>query len=268
MAAHNFPAVMDEVFKHEGGLSLIRSDPGNWTGGRVGVGELRGTNYGIASHAHPTEDIRNLTPARAREIYRAKYWQRLRGDDLPPGIDLVAMDAGVNSGPKRGAKWLQQGLGFTGRDADGVTGNLTVAAARQADPVPVIQKACAVRMGFLRGLRTWGTFGRGWSRRVASVEAVGVRMALEGAGQKARPVLIDAKHEAIAKGKKEEAGAVGSVGGGATGGVTGALTDMPQWGIAALVVALVVVAILFMGRKRHETDRADAYQLAAEGAKR
>jgi hypothetical protein len=59
MSQSNFERCMDEVFKHEGGLSLIRADPGNWTGGKVGKGELRGTKYGIAAHAHPAKHRRN-----------------------------------------------------------------------------------------------------------------------------------------------------------------------------------------------------------------
>ena len=44
----------DEVFArligHEGGYSADPKDPGNWTGGRPGVGKLLGTKYGIAAN--------------------------------------------------------------------------------------------------------------------------------------------------------------------------------------------------------------------------
>lgn len=260
MARENFPAVMEEVFRHEGGLSMIRSDPGNWTGGKVGVGALRGTNFGIASHAHPNVDIKNLTKAQAREIYRRLYWNPVKGDDLPVGIDLVTMDPAVNSGVSRGARWMQQALGVA---ADGRIGPVTVGAARKADATKVIQKACATRMGFLRGLRTWGTFGRGWSRRVASVEAVSVRMAVEAQGVKPRPALIAEKDQAVTRAQRDQAGA----GGAAAGGGATALTDIPMTGLIAVGVVVVIAIIMVLGHRKHELDRADAYQREAEKAK-
>jgi len=125
MAKDNFAAVMEEIFAHEGGLSMTPKDPGNWTGGKVGAGELRGTKYGIAAHAHPGVNIQALTKAEAREIYRRAYWQPIRGDDLRPGLDLVTMDPAVNSGVSRGVRWLQVGCGAR---QDGRMGPLTLSA--------------------------------------------------------------------------------------------------------------------------------------------
>lgn len=260
MARDNFAACMDEVFLHEGGLSMIRSDPGNWTGGKVGVGELRGTKYGIAAHAHPGVDIQNLTKAEAREIYREKYWRPVRGDDLRHGIDLVTFDPAVNSGVTRGIRWLQRALGVT---VDGRMGPVTVFTANGADPVPTVKKACEVRLGFLRGLKTWGTFGRGWSKRVARVEAVAIRMALEASGAAARPVLLDAKAEADTKAKREGQAASGTAAGGG-GGLT--FADIPEWALAGLGILLVLAIVNMIGRRRHELVRAEAMQQVAEEA--
>lgn len=265
MARSNFPAVMEEVFKHEGGLSMIRSDPGNWTGGKVGVGELRGTNFGIASHAHPNVDIRNLTKEQAREIYRRSYWNPILGDDLPVGIDLVTMDPAVNSGVSRGARWLQQALGNV--VVDGRIGPQTIAAAGATEPVPVIQRACKARMGFLRGLRTWDTFGRGWSRRVASVEAVSVRMSVTAMGGSARPVLAKAVEDALAKADREgkAAGGVAVTGaGGGSGAAT--LADLPIWGLIGFGILVVLVIVILLGQRRHDQDRAHAYDAELTGA--
>lgn len=264
MARTNFAAVMEEVFRHEGGMSMHRGDPGNWTGGRVGAGELRGTNFGIAAHAHPNVDIPNLTKEQAREIYRRQYWNPVRGDDLPAGIDLATMDPAVNSGVSRGARWMQQALGVA---TDGRIGPVTIAAAAKAAPVPAIQKACAVRMGFLRGLRTWDTFGRGWSRRVASVEAVGVRMALEAGNERVRPGLAKAHKEAATKAEREGQAAGGAaVTGAAGGGGAATLADVPAWGLIGLGVLVVVVVVILLGQRRHDQDRADAYERAVSEA--
>jgi len=86
----------------------------------------------------------------------------------------VAFDAAVNSGPSRGAKWLQAALGVA---ADGVVGPKTLAAAGRADPAWAIRMACDLRLHFLLGLSTWPTFGKGWQRRVDNVQRHALAMA-------------------------------------------------------------------------------------------
>jgi lysozyme family protein len=257
MTASNFDAVMAEVFAHEGGFVNHPSDPGGATNYGITIGTLsdfRGSKQTVSQ-------VRNLTKAEAREIYRRNYWSKVRGDNLPAGIDLVAMDGGVNSGMRRGAQWLQRALGTT---ADGNVGPMTINAALVADHAAVIVKACAIRMGFLRGLRTFSTFGKGWSRRVASVEAVGVRMVAEAGKQRARPVLLDQKAKAAATAQREQAGAT-TVGAGGVGTTT--LADLPTWGLIGIGVAAVVIVVMLLGRARHDNERADAYQRIAEGTK-
>jgi lysozyme family protein len=261
MAKDNFQAVMEEIFAHEGGVSTNPKDLGNWTGGKVGAGELLGTKYGIAAHANPAIDIPRLTKAKAAEIYRTKYWNAVRGDALRPGLDLVTMDPAVNSGVSRGVRWLQAALRVR---QDGMMGPVTLTAANGGpDPVVVIARACAARMGFLRGLRTWSTFGRGWSRRVASVEAVATRMVLQASGVPARPTLIAAKDQATATARRDEAAAGGSgvVGAGGVG-----FANVPTWALMVVVALVVAFVINQLGRARSQKDRADAFQAAAEGA--
>lgn len=159
---NNFARCLAEVLKHEGGYVNHPADPG---------GE---TNFGISKRAYPAEDIKGMTKKRAGEIYRRDYWNKVKGDDLPSGLDLVAFDGAVNSGVSRGAKWLQAAVGA---NADGKVGAATVAAANRADLHRAINAACDARMAFLRGLKTWPTFGKGWTRRVDSVRAVAMSLA-------------------------------------------------------------------------------------------
>lgn len=119
-------------------------------------------------------ELRAISDADLRTIYRRKYWDVVRGDDLPAGLDLVAFDAAVNSGPSRGARWLQQALEVTD---DGKIGPETLARANSWRSYPVIVDACRNRMDFLRGLKTWPTFGNGWTRRVEAVQRVALDMA-------------------------------------------------------------------------------------------
>jgi lysozyme family protein len=170
----NRAACMAFVLREEGGYVNDPRDPG---------GE---TKFGISKRAHPDLDIKALTEAEAIALYTADEWRALACAHLPAGLDLVAFDAGVNSGVLRGARWLQQALKVT---ADGWIGPATLAAVGGQPALPVIEAACAARQNFLHGLRTFATFGRGWSARVARVEARATTMALTALGRNTRPVL-------------------------------------------------------------------------------
>jgi hypothetical protein len=86
------------VVGEEGGYSQDPHDPGNWTGGKVGVGELKGTMGGISAAAYPTEDIKNLTPERRRFLFKRDYWDKSNLDAVTWEIALVEFDAAVNQG--------------------------------------------------------------------------------------------------------------------------------------------------------------------------
>jgi lysozyme family protein len=99
-------------------------------------------------------------------LYKKKYWDKVCGDELPTGLDLSVFDLAVNSGPGRAAKMLQKVLGVT---QDGAIGPQTIAKALNVDSSKLIEDYNAERLAFLQALPTWGTFGKGWGRRVAEV---------------------------------------------------------------------------------------------------
>lgn len=249
----NFARALPVVLKSEGGLSMIRSDPGNWTGGKVGVGKLKGTNKGIAAASFPTLDIAHLTDEQIAGIYRDKYWKPVRGDALPPGVDLAVFDGGVMSGPSRSVKWLQAALGVP---QDGVVGDReTMPALAKARVPETIKGHCARRLGFVKSLAIWNTFGKGWSRRIAEVEATALSW-----------VLTKAQMDAEAKAAKDKAtqqagGAVVVTGAGTADQATGGLTGLPWWAIAIVVV---LVAAPLVVRFIINTQRARA--LAAKAS--
>lgn len=245
----NFAPCLAEVLTHEGGWADHPQDPGGATMRGVTLATYRAFKGRNATKA----ELRNISDADLKAIYRGRYWDKVRADELPRGLDLVAFDPAVNSGPVRGAKWLQQALGVA---QDGKVGPVTIKAARTAQAVPVIKRACSARMGFLRGLGTWGTFGKGWSRRVASIEARSVQMAA--------PAAVTAEAaKAKTAATRQETGAAGAAAGG--GGI--ALPDLQgipasaQLTIAALIIAVGVV--LFV-RGRHDRNRAAAYAALQE----
>lgn len=128
MSAANFDAVMRIVLQHEGGYSVDRKDPGNWTGGKVGVGKLLGTKFGIAANTFPNLDIARLTKEQAVEIYRKQYATPIQFDDLPTGVDYAVMDLCINSGAGKAGLILQGALVALGQSVkvDGHVGNATV----------------------------------------------------------------------------------------------------------------------------------------------
>ena len=191
----------------------------------------------------------------------------MHGDNLPYGLDLVTMDGAVNSGPSRGVRWMQKGVGAK---ADGKVGPITIEKARAAGPEG-ITAACAARMGFLQGLRTWGTFGRGWSRRVASVEAVGLRMYLRAveSDAAAKAALTKIKQDAPTWAKDERRAGVTQAGATSAGGVGGvSVTEMPLAAVAALALGAVAVAALLYFRAerkaRYNEDLANAVSVELE----
>lgn len=165
----NFERCLVQVLRHEGGWSDHPDDPGGATMKGITLATYRSYRPGATK-----ADLRAISEAEITAIYRAGYWDKVKGDDLPTGLDLVAFDSAVNSGPSRGAKWLQAALGVV---ADGQIGPATLAAAiGHPDQGAVIRSACDRRLGFLKALPTWPKFGKGWSRRVEAVRAEALAM--------------------------------------------------------------------------------------------
>jgi lysozyme family protein len=121
-------------------------------------------------------DVRNMPIDVAKDIYRSKYWDAMRCDDLPAGVDYAVFDYGVNSGIARAAKVLQR---FVGANVDSEIGPDTIAATAPANAAELINQICDERLAFLQSLRTWGVFGNGWGRRVREVRAAALAIARE-----------------------------------------------------------------------------------------
>ena len=144
-------AVLPLTLHHEGGLSVDPRDPGNWTGGKVGRGKLVGTKYGIAASSHPTLDIRGLTLDGAAAIYWRDYAVKPGFATLPLPLFLVVFDAGVNCGPARARTFL-------------------AAAPATLPTADRVRAVSAANLAFHRRLKTWPTFGKGWTARIADVQ--------------------------------------------------------------------------------------------------
>ena len=159
IAPRDFDSAFQLLLSHEGGYVDHPKDPGGAT--RWGVTER------VARAKGYTGDMRNLPVEFAKDqVYRPDYWDAVRADELPAEVRYVVFDAAVNSGVSQSIKWLQLALGVT---ADGVIGPKTLAAARAQDPSTLRNSLLDVRLQFMAGLATWPTFGKGWTRRIASL---------------------------------------------------------------------------------------------------
>ena len=151
-----FDDAFERLLGHEGTFSDHPSDPG----GR--------TMYGITervARAHGYQgDMRDLPLETAKNIARAAYWDEVSADLLPAEVRFDVFDAAYNSSPGQSAKWLQRAAGV---DADGAIGQVTLAAAQSVDGGILLARFNGHRLQFLTDLPTWGTFGKGWARRIA-----------------------------------------------------------------------------------------------------
>ncbi|MBO6755485.1 MAG: glycoside hydrolase family 108 protein [Roseibium sp.] len=268
MAIQTFERVKPKLFAHEGGYSGDRHDPGNWSSGKAGKGRLIGTKYGIAAPTlianrdyYVTADhMRVLTRADAIAIYKAQYWDTVRGDDLPAGVDYCVYDYSVNSGPGRASRELQRVVGVP---VDGVIGPQTLNAVRRCGkPLStIIDEICDRRLAFMKRLRVWPRYKNGWSRRVSEVRSYSKKLlsaspAADYAPQEDVPVprakAEDVKPtEAL---KKPQTWLQTIIGGGGLGLLTQLDSGPIQWAIAIAIVGAVAVGVFYAIKSAREAD--------------
>lgn len=192
---NNFDSSLKDVLVHEGGWADHPADPGGATMKGVTLAVFR-RHYGSNK---TKDDLRNITDEQLAHIYRTGYWDKCKCDDLPAGVDYAVFDSAVNSGPGRGAKWLQ---GAVGAVQDGRIGPNTLAKVAAHDPKTIIDDMLDRRLRFLQSLRIWRTFGRGWRRRVEGVRETALRMTEEDVA--AEPVVTDIDYEVVRRGSTGE----------------------------------------------------------------
>jgi lysozyme family protein len=158
------------VIKSEGGFVNNPKDPG----GMTNLGVTRSAWQGYLNRDVTETEMRALTPDAVKPFYKALYWDRIKGDSLPDGVDYAAYDLAVNSGPHKAAQYLQKIAGVT---VDGMIGPKSLEAIQSCDAKETADAICDMRLDFLKGLSTFSTFGKGWSRRVAEVKAKAISMA-------------------------------------------------------------------------------------------
>lgn len=238
MAVSTYDEALRRLLAHEGGYTNHPSDPGG------------PTNFGITIHDYrkyvkpsgTAADVRAMRLDDAKAIYRAKYWDALRCDALPAGVDYSVFDYGVNSGIGRSGKVLRRIVGLP--DTTHVVTDEVLRAVARRDPKAIVKAINDERLAFLKRLKTWPVFGKGWGTRVAGVRAVSLRMAGETMTmpdvQSANPALPGKGAVVVPAGAKKLIIGVGSAGPIAVGSTAWVWVYAHPWEAAALGCGVAV----------------------------
>ena len=166
----NWDEALKHILKWEGGYVNHPSDPGGMT--NLGVTKRVWEEW--TGKPATEQDMRGLTIEMVSPLYKKRYWDAVRGDDLPSGVDLCVFDCAVNAGPGRASRFLQQAVGVV---ADGAIGPKTLEAVTKMSADEIIEKFCDLREAHFKSLSTFNVFGKGWMRRLDGIEAECKQMA-------------------------------------------------------------------------------------------
>lgn len=151
----SFDDAFAALIGNEGGYVDNPADPGGATCWGITERTARANGY--------TGAMKDLPQDTARSIAKTVYWDPLHLDEFDPRVAFQMLDANYNGGYT--VKWAQAS---SGASVDGVMGPNTIAAIKAADPLKFCLRFLSYRMKYLTGLKTWPTFGRGWSNRIAT----------------------------------------------------------------------------------------------------
>ena len=235
MSATNYNRSLDLVLRDEGGYTNHPADRGGPTNWGITIADARmywKKNVSI-------QDMKTMPLSVAKDIYRVRYWDAQQCNNLPPGVDYAIFDYGVNSGVARSGKVLRRCLGLS--DKTWIVTPEVVAAALAMDPVKLCNMIWSERLAFLRGLKTWPVFGKGWGRRVANGRVTSQMMIRGMATVIANKQVNDQPAKGVVplntKAQTSTIIVTAGVGG------SGAATSPNPWIAVAVIVAMAAVAV-------------------------
>lgn len=163
----SYPACVSTMKQHEAGKKDDPNDPG----GRTGIGGITQRTYDSWRRMRdlPERDVWQISMDEVHAIYREEFWNVIRGDVLPTGIDLCVLDHSLPSGPDRAIKMMQAEAGAI---PDGRIGSNTVEKVRLADSGRFINEFTERRIKFYKGRSLYSTFGAGWLRRASETRRI------------------------------------------------------------------------------------------------
>lgn len=135
-----YDTALARLLVHEGGYTDHPADPGGPTNFGITIYDYRKYVKRNATAA----DVRAMKLNDAKSIYRAKYWDAQRCDELPAGVDYAVFDYGVNSGIGRSGKVLRRVLKLP--DNTSAASDALIAATRAAEAKALIVAICDERV--------------------------------------------------------------------------------------------------------------------------
>ncbi len=263
MAKSSYDESLRRLLISEGGYTNHPSDPGGPTNFGITIFDYRKYVKPNATAA----DVKAMRLDEAKTIYRAKYWDAQRCDELPAGLDYSVFDYGVNSGIGRSGKVLRRILGLS--DATSVVTDEVLRAVAKRNASDLIEAINDERLAFLKRLKTWPVFGAGWGRRVAEARATSLHMAatvaqFADAAPTTAPDPRRNPNDVAAKGAvPSPTGLKNAVKAAApTGGVAAAATwhdwvAAHPWQVGAVVVVIVILAgvAIYLLNRRHQSQQ-------------
>jgi lysozyme family protein len=163
--ADAFLQCLQFTLPEEGGFVDDPADPGGATNKGVTLAAFRDWRAKATLPEPTVDDLKAISDDELQAFYATGYWNTIRGHDLPPGIDLLTFDFGVNAGWHRSATFLQQAIGLTGRDVDGWVGPQTLAQLAKTPLRSVFVEQATRQVQHYVSLGTFGRFGDGWLHR-------------------------------------------------------------------------------------------------------
>lgn len=238
-----YDEALQRLLVHEGGYTNHPSDPGGPTNFGITIFDYRKYVKPGATAA----DVKAMRLDEAKAIYKAKYWDAQRCDELPVGLDYAVFDYGVNSGIGRSGKVLRRIVKLS--DATSVVNNDVLQAVKQYDSRNLITTMCDERLRFLKALKTWPVFGAGWGRRVAEVRAAALHMNDVAAKATTAPAPQPTAPTPATVPAKGQVPVNGTAQAGTTGGIVvagaAAAQQSGQAGISpGVIVTIVIVTIV------------------------
>lgn len=258
MAAASYDQALTRLLRDEGGYTDHPSDPGGPTNFGITLNDARRYWKGNAT----ADDVRAMPQSVARKIYRERYWNTMRCDELPAGVDYAVFDYGVNSGVGRAGKVLRRVLKLSDRTS-AITDDVIAATATRA-PGDLVVEICNERLAFLKALKTFPVFGRGWTKRVNGVRVAALAMVQGGPSAPVARVseVLPGKAVVPAAIPAAQASAGAVI---AAGAATAAATSRLE--VAAIVAAAAAVtafAIFLIWRWRQRAHQEAAVIASAE----
>lgn len=242
-----FSICLPITLAYEGGYVDHPKDPG----GATNLGITIKTLSGWFGRPATKGEVKALTVDKVAPIYRKHFWDAAGCGGYRPGADLCVFDGAVNSGVSRSVGWAKK-------------------VKAGSDAKAFVAEFCDIRLGFLKRLGTWSTFGKGWSRRVADIRARATTMALAAmgvTGAAARQELQAEARRADGQAKKDAAGAVTATGATASAPVVApaaGVESATSWGVLVLVAVVILGSVAFLIiRSRNRRDEADAFRMEA-----